>query len=422
MKSFFLFSILIIVSSSIRAQYKVSAEIRPRTEYREGYKRLNHDTLKGNLLTSQRTRIGMHFIRDKIDFNISIQDVHTWGLGNEVISNNAALRHSGISMHEGWARVKFDSLHFIKVGRQPWVYEDQRLLSARNWNQHAVTYDGLLYRFRNKEWQLDAGLSYNNENADIFRKPYPSEQYRTLNFLLLRKRISEDAYLSAMQFLSGKDGINKPHRTYIKYTSGVFLKYTINNYHSKYNVYYQYGRNELNWKVNAWMLNIKNTIDLNQSDLSFNITYISGDDSTSSRKKMENLFDLHYGKRHGFYGYMDHFSNMEAGTNKAGLINLHLSFNNQSIKNVGLEAHYHYFSLAKPLFNKANQELSQSLGSEFDFIFRWEPLKNVILTAGYSFILPTGTMEYIQNLEDSEFSHWAFIMLNLKPVIFESQE
>ena len=68
-----------IFPNSIIAQLEINAEIRPRTEYRHGYKVLADSSMQHGLFTDQRSRISVNYKNEKYQVYLSLQDVRTWG-------------------------------------------------------------------------------------------------------------------------------------------------------------------------------------------------------------------------------------------------------------------------------------------------------------------------------------------------------
>ncbi len=65
--------------NQLMAQFKLSAELRPRTEYRHGYKTLFTEDDKAAFFTSQRNRLNANYSFEKLKFALSLQDVRVWG-------------------------------------------------------------------------------------------------------------------------------------------------------------------------------------------------------------------------------------------------------------------------------------------------------------------------------------------------------
>ncbi len=169
MKNFRLIIIIIlfVLVSDINAQ-SITAEIRPRAEYRNGYKKLRTDSTSPAYLISQRSRISFQFQKNKFEMAISLQDVRVWGDEENISATGVFGNNASIDLNEAWIKIKFLNNSSIKIGRQYFNYDDSRLISNRNWNQHSLSYDAILYQFTKSNFSLDLGFSYNNKKDEIF--------------------------------------------------------------------------------------------------------------------------------------------------------------------------------------------------------------------------------------------------------------
>ena len=160
------------ISTSASAQMNMSAQIRPRAEYRNGVGTLTPKDITGNGDTSiagfisQRSRLSFNYKYDKLTFGMSIQDVRVWGQDASTINNADGMR---LSVHEAWAEaVLADSLGLsLKVGRQELLYDDSRLLGNLDWLQQGRRHDAAVLKLNKKGLQVDLGFAY-NQSTDAF--------------------------------------------------------------------------------------------------------------------------------------------------------------------------------------------------------------------------------------------------------------
>jgi hypothetical protein len=61
------------------AQFSLSAEIRPRIEYRHGFKKLYSAGDKPSVFTEQRSRLQAQYSAEKYKVGFVLQDVRIWG-------------------------------------------------------------------------------------------------------------------------------------------------------------------------------------------------------------------------------------------------------------------------------------------------------------------------------------------------------
>lgn len=158
------------------AQFTLSAQLRTRTELRNG---LGNLVLKGSqaaAFTSQRTRLVFGYKWDRLVFGVSVQDVRVWGQDASTVSNADGNR---LMLHEAWADLVlankadtsikfrwFDQMS-IKIGRQELSYDDVRLIGNLDWLQQGRRHDMALLKTVHKGWQVDIGYAF-NQNSDAF--------------------------------------------------------------------------------------------------------------------------------------------------------------------------------------------------------------------------------------------------------------
>lgn len=61
----------------------------------------------------------------------------------------------------------------------------------------------------------------------------------------------------------------------------------------------------------------------------------------------------------------------------------------------------------------------RSLGHEVEFSATWEPMRDVSLSAGYTFMDGTKTMELLKRTDKKRQLHWGWIMLSVSPRLFQ---
>lgn len=160
---------------SSNAQFSLTGQLRTRTELRNGYGTLNKDT-SAAFFTSQRARLTFGYKWDRLNFNLSVQDVRVWGQDASSIS---ATEGNRLMIHEAWAEVtllnindttiKAKGLDYLafKIGRQTLIYDDVRLLGDLDWLQQARRHDAILLKAVHHGWQVDAGTGFNQNNDNV---------------------------------------------------------------------------------------------------------------------------------------------------------------------------------------------------------------------------------------------------------------
>ena len=146
--------ILGFIVSQTFAQFTLSGELRPRTEFRNGYKTLNPENVDPALATSQRTRLNFNYDSEFYSFYASVQDVRVWG---DVSQLNVSDKN-GLAIHEAWGLVNFKGMK-LKAGRQEIVYDDHRIFGNVGWAPQARSHDAVVFKF-GKSFKLDIGLAF----------------------------------------------------------------------------------------------------------------------------------------------------------------------------------------------------------------------------------------------------------------------
>jgi len=149
----------ILIGTMLQAQFTLSGEFRPRTEYSHGFSTLAKDAQKASLFTSQRTRLALGYQADKISTGLVLQDVRMWGGQPQLVGNEAM----SVSVHEAWAEVKLGSRFGLKLGRQELVYDNHRIFGNVGWAQQGRSHDLALLKF-NGPVTVHLGLAYNEDD------------------------------------------------------------------------------------------------------------------------------------------------------------------------------------------------------------------------------------------------------------------
>lgn len=89
---------LLFFSFTVKAQFSLTAEVRPRTEYRHGFKTIHNRDQDPAFFTEQRTRLYSNYKNEKFRLGITIQDVRIWGSTDQVYKEDISLT----SLAEGW--------------------------------------------------------------------------------------------------------------------------------------------------------------------------------------------------------------------------------------------------------------------------------------------------------------------------------
>lgn len=418
------FIIMTILPRPGFTQLRIETEMRPRLELRDGYSKLNTAGNTPAAFVSQRTRLGVFHNQSHFNYALVIQDVRVWGDEQLYSATGVFGDDASLDVHEAWVELLLKK-HAFKIGRQIVNYHDDRLLSVRNWNQNSITYDALLYRFSQADWQFHAAFSLNNEKSNTFGNVYPAGKMKTLNFLYLQKEFPFHVKSSFYIIASGFTTNDTSEVIYMRGTYGGYIEYTHKNTRAAVSAYYQNGRNKQGQKVSAYLL----SADASQRFASFSagagMVYISGQDGirqNAGYQSTDHLFDVLYGARHKYYGFMDYFSNIPASTKNGGLVDVYAGGQWFYSKASFLKLDIHRFWLQNNVADPDNpgRALSKALGTEIDLTFRQALSDGFRVDGGYSVMRPESSLEIIQGVGKggSKRSQWLWAMLTFNYRLF----
>lgn len=422
-------SVLILMSFqfSAFAQFSISGEFRPRTEYNHGLNKLAGPNQDAVIWTAQRTRLNFDFSNDLISSRISLQDVRTWGSTPQL-----AAADGFIALHEAWVQLKLQKHWKLKAGRQELVYDDQRMFGNVNWAQQARSHDILVLKYERQAFlKADLGVAYNQN--ETLKNPYATAGYKAMQYLWLHKEFGKHLGISLLFLNNGKqmitviDSITNSYSTIYSQTAGTRMtfktpeKITINAA-----LYYQTGIDAANQELSAYYAATDVTLALlAENNLKFTAGFelLSGSDQKNPTPE-NNSFNPFYGTNHKFNGYMDYFY-VGNHTGSVGLQDLYFKLGYKSGKfTPGLD--FHLFSAAAQVYDASvSKEYNAALGNEIDLSIGYKLNDIVLFKFGYSQLFATESMEYLRSAKSGskdEINNWAFLMLSVKPSFFESNK
>ncbi len=414
MKRILLSAFIILSCISTYAQFNLSAEYRPRFEFRDSYKLL--PPVLGQtpaFMVSQRTRLNVGFKWSIINTYLSLQDVRIWG--DEAMKKDVA----GLGLYQGWAEIKVCDSFFVKAGRQEFVYDNERLLSNTNWQQKGLTHDALLLKYNHQGLFVDLGAAYNQSRDTTNSTDYNSAlaNYKSLSFLWLKYNIKKHFAVQAAFLADGYQKKNTTNTMYMRATTGAVFSYKSKWVDSYARGFYQWGQDETGAHINAYYANVDVTAKpLKWLTLIAGCEYMSGNDLSDTLTKNNNAFSTLYSSGHKFNGNIDFFTK-PTDTKNTGLVDIYLNFIFTIKKQYQIRADFHYFSTQNHYtFSKVVQDAY--LGSEADISAKIPIIKDVDVQVGYSALVGSPTLIKMQGNNKKNFSHWAFVMLTIRPTIF----
>jgi len=407
-----LITILTLVAAQSFAQLTISGELRPRAEFRNGYKTLTPDATDAALFVSQRTRLNTKFVSEDYTFFVSLQDIRVWG---DVAQLNTSDKN-GFAIHEAWGKIKFSPNFSAKLGRQEIIYDDSRMFGNVGWAQQGRSHDAAIFKFGNENYKLDLGIAYNQETEALFGNLYTiAGNYKAMQYAWFHKDWSK----FNASFLLLNNGLQNIDADKIRYsqTYGTHLKYKATDaLDLSANAYLQSGNDIADNDLSAYLIGLdlgyKASAKLNLG-LGFEIQ--SGNDNASIGNE-NNAFTPFYGTNHKFNGFMDYFYVGNHGNN-VGLVDIYAKIGTKLVEKSSLTAFVHNFSAQAEIA----QDVDKQLGTEIDLVYAHKLNNDVSIGAGYSQMFASEGLETIKNNFSGNGNNWAWLMITIKPTLFTSK-
>src|SRR5690554_1608241 len=403
--------------SSFGQQLDVDLQLRPRFEYRNGFKELMKDNLYPTSFVSQRSRMSFLFRHEKIKTYVSFQNIRVWG----DVATTSVSDQNGIALFESWASYDFSTNWKTKLGRQSLIYDNQRIFGGIDWAQQGQSHDALLVIHKTNHYQLDFGGALNNNNETLYEAAYFTN-YKNMQFIWFNRQFS-DWSLSLLALNNGfqyeNTTENKFQVAYLQ-TFGTYIKWKKSKFYGDFGTYIQTGEMAFNENKTGVMaynycINAGYTFSPNfKGELGFE--YLSGKDQNDTDNKVKSFNPL-FGTNHIFNGLMDYFY-VGNHKNSVGLQDVYTKFLYEK-NNWQLSLSPHLFYSAAKMFEPVTLERENNyLGTEIDLTATYKADKNIMISGGYSQMFAGSAMDVLKGGNSEFTNNWVWIMVSFYPKIF----
>jgi len=392
--------ILFLKNNFLVSQINIGAEIRPRTEFRGGYKSPIESVKNMVILTDQRTRLSFGYKESDLELKITMQDVRIWGAIPMVGANGSSL---GVT--DAWLKYQFISNANVKIGRQEISLDNERIFGALNWAQAGRFHDAIcLNLFKKDSLNLNYHLNVfgtinQNQNTLVKERFNVQGSYKSLLGVhyawAIPSKLINGSLLGASVFY--------PTAT----TDTQSLTWNLNTYGATANV-----------KMGMVFLGLEGYIQ-NRSITSktdflgaFSAHYKSGKlTSFIGVDWLSSNFNPMFGTNHKFYGFMDYYYVGNSHQNK-GLFNPYIRFDFTGNKSqLSFRAHHFRTGEWKSILNN-----NSDMGEEIDLLWSRSIDKSLKFTLGWSIMRPTSLLKEIKRATpSSDIQTWGFLQLTYKP-------
>lgn len=420
-------------TTSAENSFSLSAQLRPRVEFRDG------DFLplaKGQqpaALVSERLRFTMNYsYKNILSVRISPQTVGVWG--QEAMVQGAENSGNKFALFEAWTQLKLSPFWDMKLGRQVISLDDERFFGALDWAQGARAHDALSFDFHkdnfllksffayNQNYKINYNNNLNNPSGNLFNTS-DAFPYKWMQTLWAGYNINKASKLS---FLFTNLGFQNTipgslsTGTYFSQTYGANLFHTAKQWEVDLSAYYQGGRDMQNLKTSGYLFAGYLGYKANsQWKIGIGSDWLSGND-LNNPSQTDKVFNPYFHTGHKFYGFMDYFNN-GSSIRGAGLGDNYLRATYAANKNLSLGVTLHQFITPHDI-QTLTEKYNKDMGREADLTFGLNINPFVNLSGGYSFYLTNSTLRYLKNTPAGRgYQQWAWLSLNVTPTFFKAK-
>ena len=384
---------------------------------------------KSNFLLG-RFRLIADYNRQGLEAHAVIQNKTVWGSSGD----------KALNLYEGWVKMTAKNGLFAQVGRIALSYDDERIIGTNDFAMAALSHDVIRAGYEGYGHKVHAILGYNQNAANVYSSTYYSEgsqAYKTMQTVWYHYDVPKFPLGASLLFMnvglqSGENGnVYNPPTTEYQQMYGGYV-----NLHPKHltlegSYYRQSGKfvdeYKQSGKVEAWMASVKATVKPTENyGFALGYDYLSGDDYVPviyggamglSMHGVEKGFSPLYGSRAKFYGIMDFFYE-RAYINgfTPGLQNASIGVIANPISQLNCSVTYHYLAVATDI-----KDLDRTLGHSIDVNARYRFTKDISLSAGYTMMFGTNTMDCLKQGQGSKTARWGWFSLFVSPNLFSTK-
>lgn len=375
-----------------------------------------------------RTRLIFNYKRTWLEAKLVLQNNAVWGTKNNV----------SVGLNETWVKMTAKCGLFGQIGRVALSYDDERIIGPNDFAMASRSHDVLRVGYEGHGHKVHAILAYNQVADSINLNNYyenGAQYYKSMQTLWYHYDIPKFPLGVSLLFMNVgqqaglySDINNQPSTQYQQMWGGYV------NYHPRYftleasyyrqtgkivDVYKQYSR------IKAWMASAKATVSpSDRYGFELGYDYLSGDEYVPvtyggnplgmPRHNYEGGFSPMNGSHTKFYGIMDYFyESAYINGFTPGLQNAFVGAFGKPMKAMTLCARYHYLAVATKL-----TDLDKTLGHCIDLQARYVFTKDISLTASYTQMIGTETMNRLKQGAGNERARWGWFSLIVNPSLF----
>ena len=413
--------------------FTLSAQLRPRFEYRNGAYVPLQEGEKPAILVNNRTRLNLDYHHgDQLQLFLSFQNVNIWGQAPQVQLND---RTGGLSIFEAYAALPIYKDINAKIGRQMIVLDEDRIFGSLDWHPAGRAHDAININWKNDKLTLRSFFAFNQNYFDGKAKDKlngnvnnpkgqffaPGGQpYQHLEAVHAHYDITPTQGVSVLVANLGQRNDLVDDNDYNMQTIGFHYRGKSDALRYGAEGYLQTGKNAAGKDKEAFLLAALVGYQFTPAfSATLGLDYLSGNDTNSSSNK-DKAFNPFSGTNHKFYGFMDHFYVLP-NSPKVGLLNPYLNLNLKTSDKGSLSATGHYFRSAGKILGSEDNK-TRHLGVEGDLVYTHKIQQYVSLQAGYSLFIPSDSYKSLRSLRNvRKQQDWLWCSLNINPKLFSAK-
>lgn len=373
----------------------------------------------GTLETENQSRFLLGRVRINADYQRRGLQVHA------VVQNKAVWGASGnqaLNLYEGWAKLTARNGLFAQLGRVALAYDDERIIGPNDFAVASKTHDVARLGYEGNGHKAHVILAYNQNSSNVYNGTYytgGAQPYKTMQTAWYHYDVPNFPLGASLLFMNM--GLQGGARTVYQQMYGAYV-----NYHPRgltiEGSYYRQGGRIVNTdmtapEIDAWMASAKVTVaPSDKYGVTVGYDYLSGDDYVPDlyggkfgmvRHDVIRGFSPLYGSNKKFYGIMDYFyESAYAHGFTPGLQNVFIGPYYKPNGKFACRATYHYMAVATKV-----STLDRTLGHCIDLQASYQFTKDIGLSAGYTQMMGTETMERLKQDDSSQQARWGWFSL-----------
>ncbi len=415
----------LLAGQALPQTFELSGQLRPRAEYKHGYRSLIGDGVDPAFAISQRTRLNFSYGTSRVKTMLSVQDVRIWG--DVATSNKSDL--NGIMIHQAWGEFFLHENFSVKAGRQTLVYDDQRLFGNSDWNQQGRSHDALLLKYApTAKNSIQFGFAYNQSSDKDTGTFYSLEKnYKTLQYLYIHTenegKLGMSFFLANVGMPGSKtiDSVTSQVNRNMQ-TLGPIFYLNRGKIRSNLAFYCQTGKNQKNIEKRAYFLGGEFNYTVRKAKtLGIGFQYLSGNDQVDA-DAYDHEFSTLFGTGHKFNGWMDYF--YAGSTHKGvGLLDVYIPAGMKREK-FSADFQLHYYRAAANVKDPSSsaESMDAYLGTEVGIMITYTFFPELTFAAGYSQMFGTKTLEALKGGNKDIMQNWSWLMLTFNPVFIKTEK